>query len=311
MAGVSRARILVFLVALTAGLAASVALWRGGPDVGTREAEVIAPASPQRIICTSPAITELVYAISPSEADRRVVGISDFTTYPPEALDKPSCGGAINPNYELILSLQPDLVITQGAAEDLAVFAQKNGMSLLSLELTDLDSILAAIEGLGSVLGLSEQAEAARERLERRLDAVRARHGSAAPVPLLLVVGREMESLTGIFAAGPGGFLDDVIGAAGGRNVCSDLPSPYAVVNREALIEKAPEVIVELHGEGGDEDQEQRLVREAWTAMGMLPAVRHGRVYVVTSTYALIPGPRVVELVERLAALLHPEAGDG
>ena len=129
-------------------------------------------------------------------------------------------------------------------------------------------------------------------------------------MPLLLVVGREMESLTGIFAAGPGGFLDDVIRAAGGRNVCDDLPSPYAVVNREALVAKAPEVIVELHGEGGDPAGQEQLVRKAWSAMDMLPAVRSGRVYVVTSTYALIPGPRVVDLAERLSALLPPEAGD-
>jgi iron complex transport system substrate-binding protein len=262
-------------------------------------------------VCTSPAATELVYALSPSEADRRVVGRSDFTTYPPEALAKPSCGGVINPNYELVLALRPDLIVTQGAAEDLQAFADRNGIALVSLTLTDLQSVLEALSRLGEVLGLEAEAEAARASLQSRLDKVAARCRGKSPVPLLLVVGREMESLTGIFAAGPGGFLDDVIRVAGGRNVCADLPSSYASVNREAIVAKAPEVIVELHGEGGDPDEEEQRVREAWEAMAMLPAVRNGRVYVVTSTYALIPGPRVVDLAERLADILHPEGGSG
>jgi iron complex transport system substrate-binding protein len=302
-------RIALLMVALGAGVAVSVMLPRDrtGPAANGASRRTRA----ERIICTSPAITELVYAISASEADRRVVGISDFTTYPPEALRKPSCGGFINPNRELVLALRPDLIITQGAAEDLQAFASANGIDVLSLELTDLDSILRAIDRLGGALGLEDEAAAARDSLQRRLDAVRARWAGSSPVPLLLVAGREMESLTKIFAAGPGGFLDDVIRVAGGRNVCDDLPSPYAIVNREALVEKAPEVIVELHGEGGDPAEQERRVREAWSAMSMLPAVRNGRICVVTSTYALIPGPRVVELAERLADILHPEPADG
>ncbi|GAH56365.1 unnamed protein product, partial [marine sediment metagenome] len=104
-----------------------------------------------------------------------------------------------------------------------------------------------------------------------------------------------------------GTFLHDLLGVAGGRNVFVDLPRDYAPINKETLLQRAPDVIVELHGEGGDLARLQREVRRLWQGLPTIPAVRQGRVHVVEATYALIPGPRVVELAERLADLFHGE----
>ncbi|KPK62212.1 MAG: hypothetical protein AMK73_06550, partial [Planctomycetes bacterium SM23_32] len=214
-----------------------------------------------------------------------------------------------NPSHEAILSLEPDLLVAQGEAGDLTRFARDNGIELLSLDLTDLESIFRETARVGRVLGLTAEAERVCGELRARLDAVRQRAATRPPVRVLLVTGREPNALRSIATAGAGTFLHDAIEVAGGRNVFADLPSAYGVVNMETLIERAPEVVVELHGEGGDAEALQREVRELWDGLRTLPAVRQGRVYAVAATYALIPGPRVVLLAERLADLLHGEGG--
>ncbi|MCD6416042.1 MAG: ABC transporter substrate-binding protein [Planctomycetes bacterium] len=262
----------------------------------------------RRIICMSPSVSEIVFAVG---AGARVVGVSNYTTWPPEAAAKPKCGGFFDPGYERMLSLEPDLIIGQGIAADLKPFAQDNGIELVLLDLTDLESIFREIRRVGSVLEVPERAELVCARMNYRLAEVRVKAAGRPRVPVLLVTGREQGSLGSISTVGPGTFLDDLIEVAGGRNVFSDLPRGYAVINKETLLARAPEVIVELHGEGGDSEKALRRVRTLWAGLGTLPAVRQGRVYVITATYAMIPGPRVVEIADRLGDLLHRRPSDG
>lgn len=256
----------------------------------------------RRIVCMSPAVTEIVFAVSGGD---RVVGVSQHAKWPPQALTKPSCGGFFNPSLERILSLSPDLIISQGEAADLGGFAAANGIALRLLELRDLESIFAAIERVGKVLERPAQAELVVAEMRYRLAGVRARVSDEPRVDVLLVTGREPGSLSNVYTVGPQTFLHDLLQAAGGRNVFADLPRDYAAVNKEAVIRRQPEVIVELHGEGGDPEAACREVRRLWRGLSALPAVQQERVYVVTATYAMIPGPRVVRLAETLADLLH------
>lgn len=258
----------------------------------------------RRVICMSPAVVEIAFALG---AGPRVVGVSQHSTYPPQALEKPLCGGYFNPNYEIILSLEPDLIVTQGKAEELTDFAQANGIEIVSLDLRDLDSIFAETKRLGRVLEVEAEAELLCAELRHRLAQVRVKVSRKPRVGVVLVAGREPGALNDIFAVGPGEFLHDLIEIAGGRNVFDDLHAGYAVVSKEALLQRAPEVVVELHGEGADAAATEREARRLWQAFPTLPAVRQGRVHVIESTYAMIPGPRVVRLAERLAEILHGE----
>ncbi|MHC5034378.1 MAG: ABC transporter substrate-binding protein [Planctomycetota bacterium] len=256
----------------------------------------------RRVVCMSPAVAEIVFALG---AGDRVVGVSQYTTYPPEATRKPTCGGFMNPNYELILSLQPDLILTQGEAEKLTSFGRDNGIEVVSLELRDLASIFTETRRAGAALELEARAELLCAEMRYRLARVRAAVERKPRVPVVLVTSRDAGALSRISAVGPGGFLHDLIEAAGGRNVFADLPRAYAVVSKEAILERAPELVVELHGEGADLAAGAREARELWSGLSTLPAVRQGRVHVIEATYALIPGPRVVRLAERLAEIFH------
>ena len=199
----------------------------------------------RRIVCASPALAEIAFALG---AGDRVVAVSEFTTYPPEALNKPTCGGLVNPNYEMIMSLRPDLILSQTASGELASFAHDLGVALEANELSDMASIVAAILRVGRAIEEEDAARALCARMIADVQSVSVRVAARAPVRVLVVAGREPGSLTGIYAAGPGTFLNDAILAAGGVNVFDDLPQPYDSVNKETLLERRPEVIVELHG---------------------------------------------------------------
>jgi len=301
------AKILPVCGAFVVGVALSFVLTRlpgpaGGRSVAARADSRRADYAYNRIICMSPAISEIVFWLG---AGARVVGVSQHTKYPPEALAKPTCGGFFNPSYEQILALQPDLLITQGEAVKLTHFGRANGIEIVKVVTSDLESIFTETKRLGSLLQLEPEAELLCAEMRWRLAQVRARVARKAPVRVVLVIGREPGTLNNIHVVGPGTFLDDLVSVSGGRNVFSDLGRSYAVVSKEALLERAPDVVVELHGEGADEEQRQDEVRKLWQGLAPLPAVRNGRVYVIEATYAMIPGPRVIELAERLADLFH------
>jgi len=257
-----------------------------------------------RILCMSPAVVEIVYAIGAGED---VAGITEHVKYPPEALGKPECGGYFNPNLERIIALQPDLIVTQGEAGKLARFARDNGVRLISLQLTDLESILRETLRLGRLLGRSAQAELLCAELRLRLARVKAAVAERPRLKVAMIAWRDPGTLTDISVVGSGGFLGDLIDVAGGVNVFGDLAREFEIVSKEAILERMPDVVVELHGEGGDEAALQNEVRRLWDGLPSLPAVRDGRVYAVESTYAMIPGPRVVQLAERLAGLFAQE----
>jgi iron complex transport system substrate-binding protein len=303
--GATKARAAVAGAAFVVGVCLSLVLGRLQPPAPAGSlaggGQERAGARYRRVVCMSPAVTEIVFAIGAGE---RVVGVCQHVKYPPEALDRPLCGGFFNPDFERLLSLQPDLIITQGEAEHLARFARDNRIQVLSLMLTDLDSILRETERVGAALDAGPQADLLCAELRYRLARVRAAVSGRPQVRTALVVAREPGALSNIQVVGPGTFLNDLLEMAGGRNVFSDLAQPYGVVSKEALGQRAPEVIVEMHGEGAEPGLQDE-VRGLWRGLPSLPAVQQDRVYAVEATYAMIPGPRVVQLAELLADLLH------
>ncbi|MBN1558439.1 MAG: ABC transporter substrate-binding protein [Lentisphaerae bacterium] len=283
----------LFLVLCTAGAAVRA---------GTAE-----PGAPQRVICGSPAVTEIVFALG---CGARVAGVSGHATYPPEAAQKPRIGGWIDPNREQLLLLKPDLILSQGRHERLAAFAEAYGMRFHGVTLDTLDDVLAAVRSIARVLGVAARGAALADRMRAELEAVRARVADAPPEPVALVFGRVPGDLTGLTTVGPGTFLDGLLEIAGGRNVFGDATGAYPRVSKEALLERKPRVILEV-APGVSRARRERL-RADWRALDGVPAVEQGRIHYMTNDFLLVPGPRLGRSAAVLAAAIHPgraEAG--
>lgn len=265
--------------------------------LGALFAVVGAQAPPQRIVSLIPAVTEMLFAIG---AGDRVVGVSSFDTYPAEAATRPKVGGLFDPNFERILSLRPDLVITYGSQDELTQRLKATNIPWFSYRHGGLADITTTIRNLGARTGHADRANALAKQIESELAAVRARSAGRSRPRTLLVFGREEGSLRGLFVSGGVGFLHDLLELAGGDNVMADVPREGLQLSHEQLLVRAPELVIELRG--GDGWSPERLARElaVWRE-ARIPASSSGRIHILVNAALLIPGPRVAQAAGTLA----------
>ena len=264
------------------------------------------PSSPEykRIICAAPSVTEIVFALGLGD---RVVGISHFTVFPPEAKEKTSIGGLINPSKERITALRPDLVITQGKHESLAELCKKLHIPFLSLKIEKLKDIERAVLKLGNYLGASSEAQNLSQKIKKEISALSFQADSLPKRKVFLCLSHTPGDLTGLMTTGKGTFLNEIIEMAGGINIFSDLKDRYPRISKESLIMRGPDIIIEIYAKGLNLSQQQ-LLRKDWDRLAVLPAVQSSRIYFLTDDYLLIPGVRAHLILKKFMQTIHPEA---
>lgn len=262
------------------------------------------PIPYQRIICATPSITEIVFALGRGD---RVVGVSDFSFYPPEAKEITRIGGLFNPSTERIISLKPDLIIFQGKHERLARFCRRQRIQTLPVKIDRLRDITKAIRQIGKELDTEGQASALADQLLAELDALRQKTHKLRPKKVFLALSHTPGDMTGIMTTGPGTFLHELIELGGGRNLFSDTSLSYPQISKETLLMRQPEVIIEVFAEGIS-NKNRALLRKDWMRLASLRAVSEGNIHFLTDDFLLIPGVRIVQTAAKLAKAIHPEA---
>jgi iron complex transport system substrate-binding protein len=259
--------------------------------------------APSRIVSLVPAVTEMLFAIG---AGGQVVGVSSYDRFPPEALTKPKVGALVDPDFERILSLRPDLVVVYGTQTDLIARLDRARVPAFKYELAGLAEVTATIRILGNQIDRSREAAALAERIDRDLADMRQSVAGRPRPKTALIFGREPGSLRAIYASGGIGFMHDMLIAAGGDDVFADIPRQNLEATTEMLLTRAPQVIIEVHS--GDPWPQAKIDQErrAWNALASLPAVRTGRIYELVDDRLSIPGPRIAEAVRLIAGVLHP-----
>lgn len=265
-------------------------------------------AAPQRIVSTAPSITEMLYALGLGD---RVVGVTRFCRYPPEATKKPKIGDYVNPNLEAIAALRPDLVIIQTNPVQLAQRLHTLRLKVLEIDQQDIAAIYESIRVVGRATGTEARAAQLIASIRGGLDAVRARAARFQPTPLMFVVGRTPGRLDGLIVAGATSYLNQIIEIAGGTNVFGDARAAYPQVSLEEVLARNPRAIIDM-GDMADVIQvtadQRRDTIALWQRLPALAAVHDGRVFPVAPGGFVIPGPRVVDAARELFALLHPES---
>ncbi len=288
----------VGLVALVLALAPPIpdgALAAAGFPLTVRDAlgrQVTIPRPPQRIISVAPSVTEILFALGRRD---NVVGISDADDYPAAGLRGKARVGGVILNVERILALRPDLVVgvaslQRGQLERLI----RLGLPVLAVEAHSLEETFAQISLLGRVTGRGAAADRLVGGLRARVSAVELRVRGRVLFRVYVEIWDEP-----LQTAGTGTFIDDLVRRAGGRNLFADLRG-WPQVAPEAVVRRDPDVILLTYA-----GRPRVAGRTGWAGVA---ALRRGRIYELDPDLVSRPGPRLVDGLERIARLLHPEA---
>jgi iron complex transport system substrate-binding protein len=295
-------RALGALLVLVAALAAAPAAALTVRDMMGRE--VTLPAPPRRIISLVPSVTEIVFALG---AEDRLVGRTDYCEYPPAARGKPSVGGMVNPSLETLVALKPDLVIATDEGNREETFQQLARLRIPTylVHATRLSALLDLIGRVGELTGHAAAVAPLTDGLTRRVDAVRR---AVAPFPrprVLYVIWPEP-----LIVPGRESLLTELIGVAGGESVTGQERQAYVRFSVEAAVALAPQVIVlaDHASANGGGSGAGRPEPEKWRRFTSVPAIRAGRLHSVDLSILHRYGPTVVDGLESLARLIHPEA---
>jgi len=263
------------------------------------------PEKINKIISLAPSITEILFALG---LEDKIVGVTRYCDYPPEAKRIDKIGGYYDPNYEVIAAKEPDLVIMLNEHEA-DVRLEQLGIGYLKVKNLTVEDIKNGILEIGKVCGAKAKAEEIVGDMDKRIKEIKAKTAGLGRPSVLLCVGKNMGSagLEEVFIAGKNNFYDELVTLAGGANVYQDTAFVYPQISREGILRMNPDVIIDLISREEFGSVSKDRVLEQWRALKGVRAVDNGRVYILDADYVVIPGPRITRTLADMAKAIHPE----
>ena len=250
-----------------------------------------------RLISLSPSATETVAAVG---AVDWLVGVDQYSTYPAQVTTLPKVGAYLTPNLEVILQLRPTLVLVDDVHRATAEALQDAGIATLRCEIQTLADVETAVRDVGAKLGKTDAASRVLMQIAQAKTAARGAVTGPRPV-VLAIIDRQTGSLGGLVAAGPGSWLDELLGAVGATNALAASPVRYPKISLEEVLRAQPAIILDLSDASSHDDAMQ-----LWQAVAV-PATKAGRVRVLTDSYLRAPSPRVAAAIQALRTAVQLE----
>ncbi len=257
---------------------------------------VMVQARPLRIVSIGPSITEFLFALG---AGPRVVGTDDFSDEPAAARTLEKVGG-IKVNFEKVVALRPDLVLSVKFSDGTIEKLTSAGLLVMVVDPQTASDVARTATLLGRAVGA--EGEALARDIQKKVDDVRAKTAAATTRPR---VYHEIDASdpTKIFTVGPGSFINDLIDIAGGVNIAAKAATAYPQLSAEEILRADPEVIV-LAADSYSAKPDEVAARAGWSAIA---AVKNKRFGSIAPNLINRPGPRVGEAAEAYARIVHPE----
>jgi iron complex transport system substrate-binding protein len=256
---------------------------------------------PERIISLAPSNTEILFALGLGD---KVVAVTDYCNYPPEAETKPSIGAYDKPSIEEIIAKEPDLVLaTEAQSEDIYQQLESRGVTVVALCPKNMDEVLASVTLVGKITGQEEEAASLVADMQKRINAITEKTSKltdAEKPRVFYIIWQEP-----IWTAGAETFANALIELAGGVNIAHDL-NGYTSISLETVIDANPQVIIAGVGMGTGEDAPLQFVKTD-DRLKDIDARVNDRVYSVDMDIVSRPGPRIVDALEQFAKIFHPE----
>jgi iron complex transport system substrate-binding protein len=264
-------------------------------DLGRR---VTIKESPQRIVSLAPGITEILYAMNLAD---KIVGVTSYCNWPAAAKQKQRIGGFINPSIEKIISLQPDLILAtaDGNRKETIEQLERLGLAVYVTNPSSTKGILNGILRIGEITAEEKAAKSLVARLQKRLNNVSKQIQGKIQPRVFFQIG-----LDPVITTGKGTLINEAIELAGGINIAGKDTVRYPRYSAESLMAGAPDIILFAPMAN---DREFATVKKFWQKFDEIPAVKQNRIYPIETDLISRASPRIVDAIERMAVIFHPE----
>ena len=260
-------------------------------------------AESQRILSLAPAATEIIFDLGLGD---RVIGVTEYCNWPPEAKSKTNVGDMMRVNMEVLVSMRPDLVIISNMNEHLREQTESLGYKVVVVYQDNFEQICDSMLRVGEACGISGVAEKRVDELRGIVRGLSAEQPGGKDKRVLIVVGRDTDdaAFKKIYVAGGRSFYEELLDDAGAVNAFSG-DFPYAALSLEGLLRLDPDIIIELVGEHGMTGVDSRSILAQWKNLGDLRAARDGNVDVIRGDFTLRAGPRYPLILKSFARIIH------
>lgn len=250
---------------------------------------------PQRIVSMAPSNTEILYELGLAD---KIVGVSDYDDYPPEVSQKPKMGGFSTPNIEAIAGAEPDVVLVDDGTfgKENAEKLEEMGIPVIITVPDSFDDIYTSYEMIGKITGTQDKAEEIIKKIKDGISSIqeKVKDRDRPKVYFAVSVGQSN------YTAGKGTFIDAAINIAGGENVASDVEG-WQDYSLEKLVEHNPDIIIATNHAGDvDKLNEKPGYKET-------NAAKNGKIFVIDENIITRPTERILEGINELAKIIHPE----
>ena len=259
---------------------------------------VSVPDKPQRVVSLAPSITEIVFAL---DQGHRLQGVTTYSDFPPEAVKLPKVGSYVHLDLEKIVALKPDLCIAikDGNPRVIAQRLESLKIPVYAVDPNNLETIMKTVLEIGTLLNAKGRANQLVQNMDLRIQKVKSLVAKTTHRPrVFLQIG-----VSPIVSAGTHTFIHELIVIAGGTNLAAG-PIPYPRFSREKVLALSPEIIIITSMARSAIFEKVKAEWEKWPNM---PAVQNRRIFVEDSNFFDRPTPRLVDGLELLIRLIHPE----
>ena len=259
---------------------------------------VTVPDKPQRVVSLAPSITEIVFAL---DQGHRLQGVTTYSDFPPEAVKLPKVGSYVHLDLEKIVALKPDLCIAikDGNPRVIAQRLESLKIPVYAVHPNNIETIMKTVLEIGTLLNAKDRANQLVQNMDLRIQKVKSLVAKTTHCPrVFFQIG-----VSPIVSVGTHTFIHELIVIAGGTNLAEGSIS-YPRFSREKVLALSPEIIIITSMERKALFEKVKAEWEKWPNM---PAVRNQRIYVEDSNFFDRPTPRLVDGLELLLRLIHPE----
>jgi iron complex transport system substrate-binding protein len=260
-------------------------------------------AAPQRILSLAPSATEILFDLGLGE---KVIGVTEYCTWPPEAKSKPNLGDMMHVNLEALVAMNPDIVIISSMNGYLRGQIEALGYPVTVVYQDSFDEICNSMLEVGEACGIPDAAKKRADQLRSVVDGLSMKAGGGKKQRVLIVVGRDADdaSFKKIYVAGRRSFYDDLLKRSAAANAYPD-DLPYASISMEGLIRIDPDLIIELVGDHGMTNVDTESIFAQWEKLKNVRAAQSGNVAVIRGDFTFRAGPRYPLILESFKKAIH------